>query len=199
MPYVFEDDDFKALKETIDKMVAAKRQLSFVEQQLIAMALLFSLSTATKVHRPQDVSMADKQAIEDDVEGVVVKASAAFASLLEHLSNEMGGVVMGKVNGVPWFYVDELAPEACGFIPTFLNVDDERPLKEQINDNYIAGWRNFEGFKIKSKSWTIGFPGDPDMQPLGGAALHGEVIAVYPYGWTMIVQEDSTFEIARLD
>jgi len=194
MPYVFEDDDFKTLKETVDKMVAAKRPMSFVEQQLMATALLFSISTATKVHHPHDAD-----ALTDDIEGLVVKASVAFASLLNHLSNEMGGVIMGKVNGVPWFFVDELAPEVCGFIPSFLNVDDERPLKEQINDKYKGGWRPFEGFEIRKKSWTIAYPGDPDMQPLGGAALHGEVIAIYPYGWTMIVQEDSSFEIARLD
>jgi hypothetical protein len=194
MPHVFEDVDFQVLKDLINNLHERDKRLTMAEQRSLATALLFIAGRAARVHRPHD-----DDALTDDIDGVVVKASVAFASLLDHLANELGGVVMGKVNGVPWFYVDELAPEACGFIPSFLDVDDGRPLKEQINDNYIGGWHKFEGFQIKSKSWTIAYPGDPDMQPLAGAALHGEVIAVYPYAWVMIVREDNSFEIARLD
>ena len=194
MPYVLEDIDFVLLKEIANTLAGEKKRITMTQQQLVAMTLQLITEKATKVHKPLDAD-----ALTDDVGGLVVNASAQFASLLAHLSNEVGGVVMGKVNGVPWFFADELAPEACGFIPSFLNLDDERPLKEQIDANYIGGWREFNGFQIKQKSWTIGYPGDPDMQPLAGTALHGEVLAVYPHAWVMIVQEDSSYEIARLD
>jgi hypothetical protein len=198
VPYVFEDDDFKLFKEIVNTLAAEKQRITMMQQKLITAALLVMIDKATKAERPHAIG--DARIAEDsDIEGLVVKASAAFASLLAHLSNEVGGVVMGKVNGVPWFFADELAPEACGFIPSFLNIEDERPMKEQINDHYIGGWHPFEGFQLKKKSWTIGYSGDPDMQPLAGAALHGEVLAVYPHAWVMIVQDDSSYEIARLD
>ena len=194
MPYVFEDADFHLFKEIVNTLAGEQNRITMMQQRLITTALLVMVDKATKVSKPHDHDILD-----EDVEGLVVKASAAFASLLAHLSNEMGGVVMGKVNGVPWFFADDMAPEQCGFIPSFLSIDDERPMKEQINDNYISGWRPMEGFQLKKKSWTIAYSGDPDMQPLAGTALHGEVLAVYPHAWVMIVQDDSSYEIARLD
>ena len=195
MPYVLEDIDFILLKEIANTLKTEEKRITMTQQWLVAETLLLIVSKATRAHKPQDADALSG----DDAEALVVNASAQFGSLVAHLSNEVGGVVMGKVNGVPWFFVDEMAPEACGFIPSFIKVDDERPLKEQINDNYIGGWKPFEGFKLKQKSWTIGYPGDPDMQPLAGVALHGEVLAVYPHAWVMIVQEDNSYEIARLD
>ena len=194
MPYVFEDSTFMLLKEIVDTLAKEKNRLTMMQQELITVALITIVSMATKVVKPGDAN-----ALDDDVEGLIVTAGATFVSLLKHLSNEVGGVVMGKTNGVPWFYADDMAPEMCGFIPSFFNLDDERPMKEQINDNYIGGWRPFDGFKLKKKDWTIGYSGDPDMQPLAGTALHGEVLAVYPHAWVMIVQEDHSYEIARLD
>ena len=123
----------------------------------------------------------------------------AFHSLLSHLSNEFGGVVMGKHNGIPWFYVDDMAPQAVGYIPSFLREDDTRPIIEQINERYISGWHKFEGFQLMKKSWTIKFAGDPPLQPIAGAALHGEIIVVYPSAWVMIVKENNSYEIARMD
>ena len=197
MPYLITDDDFNKFGEVLDELIEEDK-ISLRGRTLITVLLLI-LGQLIKVegHDLTRKEITDK--LGDDVEGVAIAASAAFASLLQHLSNEYGGVVMGKVNGVPWFYADELAPEACGFIPSFIKVDDERPMREQIGERYISGWKPFAGFKMKQKNWTIQYPGDHEMQPLGGAALHGEVIAVYPYGWTMIIQDDASFEIARLD
>lgn len=185
MPYLMDDSLFKLFTKTLEDLI--EEDLSVKSRTLVTLLLM---------HMGQLVQIPEDSGGELER---VVTTNAAFASLLDHLKNEMGGVIMGKTNGVPWFFVDEMAPEACGYIPSFLSVDDERPMKEQINENYIGGWNPFRGFKIKKKNWTIAYPGDPDMTPLAGAALHGEVIVIYPYAWVMIIQSDHSFEIARMD
>jgi len=183
MAYVMADIDFEQFTKTLDELIEDD-SLSVKARSLVAL-MLVRMGHLVHVDEPEND---DEEMIE-----AVVATNAAFASLLDHLKNEMGGVVMGKTNGVPWFFVDEMAPAACGLIPSFLHVDDERPMIEQINARYIGGWHRFEGFKLKKKNWMISFPGDPDMTPLGGAALHGEVIVVYPYAWVMIIQNDHSF------
>lgn len=194
MPYLIDDEDFQKIGEILDRLIEEKHIT--IEGRTLLTVLMLVMAQLTKVI-DDDLTKASDANL--DVEKVAISASPAFASLLKHLSNEYGGVVMGKVNGVPWFFVDEMAPQACGFIPSFLKVEDNRPMKEQFNERYISGWHRFDGFEIKPKNWTISFPGDPDLQPLGGAALHGEVIVVYPYAWVMIIDADNKFEIARMD
>lgn len=196
MPYLMEDNAYKALEEVVTNLADLDKPMTMIEQQALAFVMLFILGEIKRVATPED----DIEDIAGDVAALAIRnASDAFKSLLRHLQNETGGVVMGKHNGVPWFYADELAPEMVGLIHGFLDINDERPMKEQINEHYIGGWRPFDGFKIKQKSWTIQYPGDPDMQPVAGTALHGEVLAVYPHAWVMIVDANNNVEIARMD
>jgi hypothetical protein len=198
MAYVIEDDDFRTMKKIVEEMSDSTKPLTYIEQQITALSLLLILETAQKVKKPRDIN--SQLDISDDVKGLVVEAGAIFAGLLLHLTNEHGGIMMGKTNGVPWFYEDDRAPELCGIIPSFLNVNDKRSIKEQINERYIGGWNKFDGFKLQKTSWTIKYEGDPDMQPVAATALHGEILAIYPHGWAMIVNGETTdYEIARLD
>lgn len=88
---------------------------------------------------------------------------------------------------------------AVGYIPEFLVVDDPRPAKEQINERYIAGWFPFVGHKLNKMTMALKYPEDPVLMPLAYAHFRDERIFVYPHGWTLIMQLDGSWEVARLD
>jgi hypothetical protein len=75
-----------------------------------------------------------------------------------------------------------------GLIPHWLDEDDPRPAKEQLNEHYHhgGGWRPFEGFRL-GKDGSIKYPGDMPHKPLALMTLRDEAIAVYPHGWVMIL------------
>ena len=93
----------------------------------------------------------------------------------------------------------ELVADAVGFIPEFLDENDPRPAREQINEAYAhgGGRRAFSGFTRTSNG--LQYPGDPPMKPYAQAHLRDETIVVFPHAWTMIVQADGSWEVARLD
>lgn len=91
-------------------------------------------------------------------------------------------------------------PEVLGFIPSFIDENDPRPLAEQFNEKYIGGWHPMKGFKLVDKeSFTIQYPGDPPMEPLAFALIGKENLLFYQYAFVSIVQEDGSFEVARMD
>ena len=54
--------------------------------------------------------------------------------------------------------------ELWGLIPEFLNADDPRPAREQIDEAYIGGWRPLPGMRIeKIDEYNVIFrySGDP--------------------------------------
>jgi hypothetical protein len=85
-----------------------------------------------------------------------------------------------------------------GFIPSFLNEDDERSAREQFNENYISGWRPMKGFKLL-KNGNLKYPEDPETQLLFETHLRDETIYVYEHAWVAVVQPDGSFEVCRLD
>ena len=91
-------------------------------------------------------------------------------------------------------------PDTVGLIPMWLDKDDPRPAKEQLDEHYQhgGGWRPFKGFKLL-RNHSIKYPGDPELKPLAILRLRGEMIAVYPHAWVMILQKDGTFEVCRMD
>ena len=97
--------------------------------------------------------------------------------------------------------------QMLGFIPRFLSNDDTRPARVQINENYKhgGGWRPFQGFVMLSDN-MITYPGDPPYLLLYESVLHGdhphlktEIIRFYQHEWLAIIQEDGSYEIARID
>lgn len=86
-----------------------------------------------------------------------------------------------------------------GYIPLFLNNHDPRPAREQFNSNYKhGGWQPIKGFKMLP-SGAIKYPNDPVLIPFARAQLRKETIFIYPASIVAILQEDGTFEVARMD
>ena len=98
-------------------------------------------------------------------------------------------------------YDPRFTPEALGFLPEFLSLDDHRPAAEQFDTNYpFGGWSPFTGFIIQNPTTlTLRYPGDPPLAPIAGTSLRSERIRLYRHSWVAIFQPDDSFQIARLD
>lgn len=105
------------------------------------------------------------------------------------------------MNNPTWILMHPKAtPEMLGRLPSFLDIDDPRLAKEQLDSNYQhgGGWRNFEGFKVIG-DMKIQYPGDPAIPPIAITYLRDERIVMYPHAWVAIFQPDGNFEICRMD
>jgi len=80
---------------------------------------------------------------------------------------------------------------------------DERRVQDQLNERYAHGG----GWRGKTEPWTrqddggMLYPGDPVMLPLS-RAMHAptrQMCWFYPHAMFCIVEEDGSFEMARLD
>lgn len=93
------------------------------------------------------------------------------------------------------------APDLLGFIPGFLDERNPASAREQLNHNYAhgGGWTPFPGFFFNPAAATISYPGDPPLKPVGRAKLRDETIIVYPHAWVLILQNDGTYEVCRMD
>ena len=120
-----------------------------------------------------------------------------FVGLLRVLANAQGTLSVGKINGVPWFFKSKDVAPLVGIIPTFLDQEDERPMKEQIDTAYVSGWREFKGHRLED-DWSLNYPGDPALHPVAACALHGAIFVMYEYGWALIM-EPGGWEVCRLD
>ena len=94
-----------------------------------------------------------------------------------------------------------------GLLPFFLDEEDARPAREQLDANYQhgGGWRPFDGFKMKGdvdsnlESVVLAFPGDPPLHLIAIMALRLELVMVFEHGWVCILQSSGDHEIARMD
>lgn len=86
-----------------------------------------------------------------------------------------------------------------GFIPDFLSEFDERPAREQFNENYAhgGGWRPVANWSLIG-AW-IKYPGDQELYPIAWTQLRDELIYLYESAWICVVQPDGSFEVARMD
>jgi hypothetical protein len=89
-------------------------------------------------------------------------------------------------------------PDHIGLIPSFLDIDDPRPAREQFDEKYIGGWRPQPGFKLKDR-YSLCYPGDPPLKPLAALPFRDELILIYLYGYVAIFQPDQSFEASRMD
>jgi hypothetical protein len=88
-----------------------------------------------------------------------------------------------------------------GLLPTFLDLNDPRPAREQLDANYQhgGGWQPFEGFAFDREHQTIKYPGDPPMHALAVMMLRNEMVILFECDWVMILQKDGSYEICRMD
>ena len=92
-----------------------------------------------------------------------------------------------------------------GFLPTFILESDPRPLAEQINERYQhgGGWRPMGGWEIVGKSDfgpTIKYEEDgSSMEAIGRCRFRNEMLYLYDYDFLMILNDDGSFEVARVD
>ena len=99
-----------------------------------------------------------------------------------------------------WTLAHGVTPKHLGFIPSFLDEEDPRSAKEQIDAKYVAGWNKFDGFKFNKETCTLSYPGDPVMYPLAATTLHNELVLFYEHAWVLIWNyQDDTWETARVD
>lgn len=87
-----------------------------------------------------------------------------------------------------------------GFIPTFLDEDDLRPVRAQINERYAhgGGWQPSRGWTLLSDG-SILYEGDSPLSPVAWTHLRHETIIIYHHAWVAIIDPDGTFEVARCD
>lgn len=111
------------------------------------------------------------------------------------------------MNGLLWAIVHEQATlEHFGFIPMFLHASDSRSAKEQINENYAhgGGWRPMLP-EMKFIPGTncfhpvLQYPGDPDFLEIGHTQIRNETVYLFTNAFVAIVQQDGSYEIARID
>ncbi len=87
-----------------------------------------------------------------------------------------------------------------GFIPGFLDENDPRPAREQINANYRhgGGWQPMPNF-TRTANGALLYPGDPPFPVLSTMYFRDEYIHMHECSIVCIVQKDGTWEAARLD
>jgi hypothetical protein len=105
------------------------------------------------------------------------------------------------MNVMVWMILDpSYEPDDLGFIPGFLDADDPRPAKEQIDSAYQhgGGWQSRKDFKI-NEDGSLSYPGDPPLHPIAMAGIRDELVVVYPHSWVVIMQNNDTFDVARID
>lgn len=92
-------------------------------------------------------------------------------------------------------------PNYFGLIPSFLDLDDPRPAKEQFAERYVyGGWRPQDGFIADPNGLpTLHYPGDPPLEPIAVMTFREELIFVYLHGYVSIFQKDGSFEACRMD
>lgn len=91
------------------------------------------------------------------------------------------------------------AVDMCGYIPSFVDARDPRKAREQFDANYahgggwfpMRGWSLLEGDRIK---WE-----DEVYDPVATLKMTGERVVIYSHAWVAIIQDDGSFEVARMD
>jgi hypothetical protein len=92
------------------------------------------------------------------------------------------------------------AHDVWGFIPSFLYADDPRPAREQFNERYVGGWMpGPPGLVFDFDTVTLTYPGDPPMTPISAMQFRTEWVLLFPSDWVLILQQDGSWEVARMD
>ena len=90
-------------------------------------------------------------------------------------------------------------PNEIGFIPSFLDENDQRSAREQLDANYQHGGGFCPLEKYKRDGLTLLYPGDPPMKPLAMCLMRNEMVLIYQFGFVAIMQPGGEFVVARMD
>ena len=103
---------------------------------------------------------------------------------------------MVKCEALPALPEEYSVHDVAGLIPTFVDANDPRPAREQLDDGYNeaagCGWHPIENFSLLPGN-VLQYPGDEPMQPLVKMTLHDETIYVYEAAFVAIGGAGSTF------
>jgi hypothetical protein len=88
-----------------------------------------------------------------------------------------------------------------GFLPDMISEDVDLPVAKQLATTYAhgGGWNPQSGFILDKQTLKLTYPGDPPMYPLAVSMLRKELLLFYPFSYLLILQQDGSFEIARVD
>jgi len=102
-----------------------------------------------------------------------------------------------------WIGLDpQFHPDDLGHLCDIILPDDERPVKDQLNDRYAhgGGYSPLPGFKLDRMTMSIRWPGDPPLRPSAMTMIGAEKVFYYHYGcWLLILQPDESYEVTRVD
>lgn len=96
---------------------------------------------------------------------------------------------------------------SLGYIPHWLSNEKYKHLSivEAIHEQYAhgGGWHSFKGF-THTENGILSYPDDPDTIPLvkyERTTPDGktEIAYQYPYGWVMVLNDDNSIRVARID
>ena len=95
-----------------------------------------------------------------------------------------------------------MTPEALGYLPGWLDDNDERGAAEQLDGHYApyGGFAQFpmDGFTVLD-GLALKSPGDPVLRPLAVCRLRDEVVCFYPAEIVAVFQPDGSYVAARFD
>jgi hypothetical protein len=95
--------------------------------------------------------------------------------------------------------------DILGFLPEILRQDDPRSAAAQIEDRYShgGGWSPFGRgqWQWSRDGMVLQFPGDPPMKPVAALLLplSNEYCLLFPHQMMLVLQQDGSFEVTRLD
>lgn len=100
-----------------------------------------------------------------------------------------------------WLILDNrYPPSQLSILAGMLSEDNPMSAKEQLDIGYsqYGGWRPMQGFTLQTNR-ALRYPGDPPLFPWACTHLKDEAILVYPGDWILILQNDDSFEVCRMD
>ena len=102
-------------------------------------------------------------------------------------------------NGIEWeFFHPRAHPDMLGHIPSWLSIYSPLPAAQQLGAGYISGWLPFEGFTLLEDG-KLKYPGDPAIIYYAAAKVGNEEVRVYEHDWVLVLAEDGTFQVCRMD
>jgi hypothetical protein len=90
--------------------------------------------------------------------------------------------------------------DCIGYIRFLGDENDQTPLKDQFDKmySYGGGWNPIKRFKMLEGA-VLEYPGDPVLHPLATAKFRNQYVHIYKHAFVSIVEEDGSFEVARMD